>query len=84
MRNGIIFGTAMVEKKIEDGKVRCSAAYPTGREFGKEPYHIDRITGVCPSRPRPGEGSERDVQLRQHLVCIDSASSGDADSRSDK
>ena len=49
MRNGIIFGTAMVEKKIEDGKVRCSAAYPTGREFGKEPYHIDRITGVCPS-----------------------------------
>ena len=32
VRNGIIFGAAMAEKKIENGKVRCSAAYPTGRE----------------------------------------------------
>ena len=48
MRNGIIFGAAMAEKKIENGKVRYSAAYPTGREFGDEPYHIDRITRVCP------------------------------------
>ena len=32
MGNGIIFGAAMAEKKIENGKVRYSAAYPTGRE----------------------------------------------------
>ena len=36
MGNGIIFGAAMAEKKIEDGKVRYSAAYPTGRELGKK------------------------------------------------
>ena len=28
--NGIIFGTAMAEKRLENGKVRYSAAYPTG------------------------------------------------------
>ena len=33
--NGIIFGTAMAEKRLENGKVRYSAAYPTGAErFG--------------------------------------------------
>ena len=31
-KNGIIFGTAMVEKRLEDGKMRYSAAYPTGAE----------------------------------------------------
>ena len=30
--NGIIFGTAMAEKRLENGKVRYSAAYPTGAE----------------------------------------------------
>ena len=30
--NGIIFGTAMAEKRLENGNVRYSAAYPTGRE----------------------------------------------------
>ena len=30
--NGIIFGTAMAEKRLENSKVRYSAAYPTGRE----------------------------------------------------
>ena len=39
MGNGIIFGAAMAEKKIENGKVRYSAAYPTGREFCDGPYH---------------------------------------------
>ena len=36
--NGIIFGTAMAEKRLENGKVRYSAAYPTGAEritYGK-------------------------------------------------
>ena len=31
-KNGIIHGTAMAETKQENGKVRYSAAYPTGRE----------------------------------------------------
>lgn len=30
--NGIICGTAMAEKRIENGKVRYSAAYPTRAE----------------------------------------------------
>ena len=30
--NGIIFGTAMAEKRLEDGKMRNSVAYPTGAE----------------------------------------------------
>ena len=30
--NGIILGTAMAEKRQENGKVRYSAAYPTGAE----------------------------------------------------
>ena len=29
--NGIILGTAMAEKRLENRKVRYSAAYPTGR-----------------------------------------------------
>lgn len=29
--NGIIFGTAMAEKKLENDELRYSAAYPTGR-----------------------------------------------------
>ena len=32
MRNGIICGIAMSEKKIDNGAVRYSAAYPTGAE----------------------------------------------------
>ena len=32
MKNGIIFDIAMAEKKIENGEVRYSAAYPTGAE----------------------------------------------------
>ena len=32
MGNGIIFGAAMAEKRLETGEVRYSAAYPTGRE----------------------------------------------------
>ena len=32
MRNGIIFDTAMAEKKLENDELRYSAAYPTGRE----------------------------------------------------
>ena len=32
MKNGIISGAAMAEKKIENGMVRYSAAYSTGRE----------------------------------------------------
>ena len=31
-KNGIIFGTAMAEKKLENRVVTYSAAYPTGRE----------------------------------------------------
>ena len=31
-KNGIICGTAMAEKRLENSKVRYSAAYPTGRE----------------------------------------------------
>ena len=31
-KNGIIFGTAMAEKRLDDGKMRYSAAYPTGAE----------------------------------------------------
>ena len=46
MRNGIIFGAAMADKKQENGKVWYSAVYPMGRGFGDEPYHIDRITRV--------------------------------------
>ena len=61
-RNGIIFGTAMAEKRIENGKVRYSVAYPTGREFGDEPYHIDCITRVCPSGT-PIEGIGRNSWL---------------------
>ena len=30
--NGIIFGTVMAEKRLENAKVRYSAAYPTGLE----------------------------------------------------
>ena len=30
--NDIIFGTAMAEKRLENGKVRYSAAYPMGAE----------------------------------------------------
>ena len=30
--NGIIIDTAMAEKRLENGKVRYSAAYPTGAE----------------------------------------------------
>ena len=30
--NGIIFVTAMAEKKLENDEVRYSAAYPTGAE----------------------------------------------------
>ena len=30
--NGIICGTAMAEKRIENSNVRYSAAYPTGAE----------------------------------------------------
>ena len=30
--NGIIFGTAMAEKKLENSRMRYSAAYPTGEE----------------------------------------------------
>ena len=30
--NGIIFGAAMAEKKLENDEVRYSAAYPTGAE----------------------------------------------------
>ena len=32
LENGIIFGTAMAEKRLENGKVRYSAACPMGRE----------------------------------------------------
>ena len=32
--NGIIFGTTMAEKRLENSKVRCSAAYPTCAERG--------------------------------------------------
>ena len=32
MKNDIIFDTAMAEKKLENGIVRYSAAYPKGRE----------------------------------------------------
>ena len=32
LKNGIIFGTAMAEKKLENSKVRYSAAYPMGAE----------------------------------------------------
>ena len=39
----------MSEKKETMARVRYSAAYPMVREFGDEPYHIDRITRVCPS-----------------------------------
>ena len=39
MRNGIIFGAAMADKKQENGKVRYSAAYPTGRELMLEPRY---------------------------------------------
>ena len=31
-KNGIIFGAAMAEKKLENDEVRYSAAYPTGAE----------------------------------------------------
>ena len=31
-KNGIMFGTAMAERRLENGKVRYSAAYPTGAE----------------------------------------------------
>ena len=30
--NGIIFGVAMAEKRLENGRLRYSAAYPTGAE----------------------------------------------------
>ena len=30
--NGIIFGTAMAEKRLENDKMRYSAAYPRGAE----------------------------------------------------
>ncbi len=30
--NGIIFGTAMAEKRLENDKMRYSVAYPTGAE----------------------------------------------------
>ena len=30
--NDIIFGAAMAEKRLENDKMRYSAAYPTGRE----------------------------------------------------
>ena len=29
-KNGVIFGAAMAEMKLENGKMRCSAVYPTG------------------------------------------------------
>ena len=32
LQNGIIRGIAMAEKRLEKGKLRYSAAYPTGRE----------------------------------------------------
>ena len=35
-KNGIVFGTAMAEKRLEDGKMRYSAAYPTGVERCKK------------------------------------------------
>ena len=43
MRNGIICGIAMSEKKIDNGAVRYSAAYPTDApkklRFGGKPHH---------------------------------------------
>ena len=36
-KNGIIFGTAMAEKRLEDGKMRYSVAYPTGRGHAVNP-----------------------------------------------
>ena len=35
-KNGIIFGTAMAEKRLENSKMRYSAAYPTGAERCRE------------------------------------------------
>jgi len=34
--NGIIFGAAMAEKKLENDEVRYSVAYPTGAERCRE------------------------------------------------
>ena len=42
MENGIIRISAMKEKIEETARARYSAAYPMGREFGDELYHIDR------------------------------------------
>ena len=36
MKNDIIFDTAMAEKKLENGKVRYAAAYPTSREGSRD------------------------------------------------
>lgn len=50
--NGIIFGTAMAEKRLENGKVRYSAACPTGAErckilpWGSVVLYTDRTTNA--------------------------------------
>ena len=44
--NGIICGTAMAEKRLENGKVRYSAAYPTGRELMLE-HRYDAPEKLC-------------------------------------
>ena len=41
-KNGIICGTAMAEKRLEKGKVRYSAAYPTGVEH----FRFRRISSM--------------------------------------
>ena len=35
-KNGIIFGTAVAEKTLENVEMRYSAAYPTGAEHCRE------------------------------------------------
>ena len=42
-------GNLPMLRRAGNAKVRYSAAYPTGREFCDEPYHIDRITRGWPS-----------------------------------
>ena len=68
--NGRIFGAAMAEKKQENGKVRCSAAYPTDAPeklcFGGKPHEV---------RPKGPQGAARGAwaaagELLCHSYCV--------------
>ena len=64
MKNGIICGIAMSEKKIDNGALRYSAAYPT--DAPKEALLSEGSRTKCARRDRKGP---RESVSRKELFC---------------